>query len=96
MWHVDGLVVRVAVIETYLTQLVADLGARQRVDCGRVLRRLEPGDRIACALERGGTAFVTVHADGSFEPEVVLDPASAHARSRDREIAEPGGDPDDD
>ena len=80
-WQVDGLVVKAAPIEDYLRGVLEDLGAAQAVDCGARLRRLAPGDRVACALARGGTAFVTVAADGALALEVALDPAAAKART---------------
>jgi hypothetical protein len=103
-WQVSGLLVRSAPIESYLRDALEDLGAKQSVRCGPALRSVEPGARIECALERGGTAFATIAENGTFSTEIVLDPASAAARSkdmpdgslRDRGSASPGDVDDDD
>lgn len=103
-WRVRGLLVRSAPIERYLQGALDDLGANQRVTCGPPLRSVEPGARIECALSGGGKAFATIAANGSFTTEIVLDPASAAARSkdlpesalRDRGSASPGDLDDDD
>jgi hypothetical protein len=80
-WHIDGMLVRTGPIETYLRETVHDLGADQRISCGAPIRSIVVGERIACSLERGGTAFVAVHADGSFGVEVALDRGAAAART---------------
>jgi hypothetical protein len=82
-WRIDKLVVAAAPIETYLHETLGDLGAAQHVNCGPRVRVLRAGDRFACALERGGKAFVTVAADGTFAVELELDPRAAAARSED-------------
>ncbi len=83
-WAVDGLLVRSEPIERYLKDALADLGAPQRVRCGPAIRSVAPGERIECALERGGKAFAVIAADGSFTPEIDLDPAAAAARSTEQ------------
>lgn len=80
-WRVVGLVVTTEQLEAYLRAEIAELGSPQEVTCAPRIRRLAPDDRIACALGGGGTAFVTVRADGSTSVEVALDPAAATARS---------------
>jgi hypothetical protein len=103
-WRIDGMLVRTAPIEAYLRDTVRDLGADQRISCGAPLRSVAPGDRIACSLERGGTAFVVVRADGSFGVELQIDRAAAAARSKDtaekelleRSLAGSGANDDDD
>jgi hypothetical protein len=82
-WRVRGLVVDAAEVERYLELEVADLGAPQRVRCGPRLQRLDPDERIACQLEQGGVAFVTIRDDGETAFEVVLDPAAAAARGEE-------------
>jgi hypothetical protein len=80
-WRVRGLVVRSSAIETYLSAELADLGATQAVSCGAPVHVIEAGDRIACTLAKGGTAFAIVRADGSFSTEIELDPKAAAART---------------
>jgi hypothetical protein len=82
-WQVRGLLVRSAPIEAYLRGALADLGAAQGVRCGPAIRSVAPGARIECTLERGGKAFATIAANGSFTTEIALDPAAAAARSQD-------------
>jgi hypothetical protein len=82
-WRVDGLVVTADPIEAYLRETLLDLGAVQQVTCTPRIRLLDPGDRVACDLEHGGKAFVTVNADGSFAVEIELDPIAGRARSED-------------
>lgn len=108
-WRLDGLVISTEQLEAYLRDEVAELGAPQAVRCAPRLRWLAQGERIECALARGGKAFVVVRADGSASFEIVLEPAAASARSepvtpaRDAELArtshalefaEPGDDED--
>lgn len=80
-WSIDGLLVRSEPIEKYFSGALVDLGAPQRVTCGAAIRSVEPGARIECTLERGGKAFAVIAADGTFTPEIELDPAAATARS---------------
>jgi hypothetical protein len=82
-WRIDGKLVRTAPIEAYLRATVEDLGANQRISCGGSVRSVAPGERIACTLERGGTAFVTVRDDGSFAVELSMDKDAAKARASD-------------
>lgn len=93
-WAVDGLVVVVDALEAYLRETVAELGAPQGVRCGARVHRLAPGERVECALQLGGRAFVVVYGDGSTSVEVNFDPVAGAARSeytsivRDRELLE--------
>jgi hypothetical protein len=80
-WRVDGLVVASDMLERYLRDVVAEMGAAQDVRCAPKLRRIAPGDRVECWLANGGKAFVTVRADGSTSVEVELDKRAADARS---------------
>lgn len=80
-WRVDGLLVASDVLQRYLRDVVGEMGAPQDVKCAPKLRRIAPGDRVDCALANGGTAFVTVRADGSTSVEVELDKHAADARS---------------
>lgn len=80
-WSAIGLVVTSDELEAYLRAEVGELGAPQDVRCAPRIRRINAGDRIECWLARGGKGFVTVGADGSTSVEVVLDAASANARS---------------
>ncbi len=80
-WRTVGLVVTSDELESYLRTEVAELGAPQEVRCAPRVRRIRAGDRIECWLARGGKGFVTVRADGSTSVEIVLDAASANARS---------------
>jgi hypothetical protein len=80
-WRVDGLVVESDKLETYLRDVVAEMGAAQTVTCAPELRRIAPGDRLECALAHGGKAFVIVRADGSTSVEIELAQAAAAARS---------------
>ena len=80
-WRVDGLLVTSDVLETYLRDEVAAMGAAQDVRCAPKLRRIAANDRVECWLANGGKAFVTVRADGSTSVEVALDKAAADARS---------------
>lgn len=91
-WHVDGLLVTTDQLEAYLRDELADLGAPQTARCAPRIRLLAANARIECRLQHGGAGFVTVHADGTFALELVLDPAAATARSepitpaRDQEL----------
>jgi hypothetical protein len=79
-WRVVGMLVMTDSIEQYLRGELADLGAPQNAICAPQIRRVEPGEQIQCSLQRGGAAFVTVRADGTFALELELDPAAAAAR----------------
>jgi len=79
-WSIEGRIVATAPIQTYVRELVRDLGPAQGVTCGPALLRLPPGGRVACHLERGGTAFVGIGSDGLLGVEIELDPAAAAAR----------------
>ncbi|MDQ3366098.1 MAG: hypothetical protein M3680_11795 [Myxococcota bacterium] len=80
-WAVDGMLVEADVIEAYLRDVVAELGAPQSARCGTRIRSVAAGDRIECALERGGKAFITVHADATTRVEIDLDPVAGDARA---------------
>lgn len=80
-WRVEGLLIPSDVLERYLHQVVAELGAAQEVRCSPRLARIAPGERVECGLARGGKAFVTVKADGATSVEVELDKTAADARS---------------
>ena len=80
-WRVRGLLVTTGAIERYLAEELGDLGAPQGARCLPQVRAIAPGERLACALDRGGTAFVAVRADGTTTVEVALDPAAAAARA---------------
>lgn len=80
-WSVDGLLVRAAPIEAYLTSALVELGAPQPVACGAAIRSVHAGERIECKLGGGGTAFAVIAADGTFSTEIELDPAAAKART---------------
>lgn len=80
-WSVDGLLVRAAPIEAYLTSALVELGAPQTVACGAAIRSVHAGARIECKLGGGGTAFAVIAADGTFSTEIELDPAAAKART---------------
>ena len=85
-WTVDGLLVRSEPIERYFEEALSDLGTPQRARCGPAIRSVAPGARIECVLERGGKAFAVIAADGSFTPEIDLDPAAAAARSTEEAL----------
>jgi len=88
-WHVDGALVLADDVEQYLRDALVDLGAPQVARCGARIRAVPAGDRIECALQNGGRAFVVVRADGSTSVEIDLDPAAGTARSevpRDDEL----------
>ncbi|MEJ7603715.1 MAG: hypothetical protein WKG01_37855 [Kofleriaceae bacterium] len=88
-WQIDGLLVHSAPIAIHVRAVLADLGAPQEVRCVPAVRVVAADQRIACALQRGGTAFVTVAADGSFAVELALDVAAGSARTveaPDREL----------
>jgi len=93
-WRLDGLLVRAEPVERYLRDTLADLGAPQVARCGARIQVVPPGARLACALERGGTAFVTLRADGSMGFEIELDPVAGAARgevvtgTRDAELVQ--------
>ena len=80
-WHVDGALVLADDIEQYLRDELVDLGAPQVARCGARIRAVSSGDRIECALQNGGRAFVVVRGDGSTAVEIVLDAAVGAARS---------------
>lgn len=90
-WHIDGLLVVSDPIEAYLREAVTEVGAAQDVRCAPKVRIVAAGDRIECQLSRGGIAFATIAADGSFTIELALDRAAGSARSvelSDRELTE--------
>ena len=82
-WHVDGLLVVSDPIESYLRDVLAEVGAVQEVRCAPRIRIVAAGDRIECWLGGGGIAFATIAADGSFTIELALDHATGEARSVD-------------
>lgn len=63
-------------LEAYVRDELAALGAAQGVRCAP-----PTSDRVECALERGGKAFIDVRSDGTTAVEIELDPAAAAARS---------------
>lgn len=79
-WRVDGLLVTTDALEAYVAEEISELGAAQRVICGARIHRLVEGDRIACELERGGRVYATIHADGGFSLETLLDPEIVRLR----------------
>ena len=82
-WQLDGLLVKSAPIVTHVRGVLADLGAPQEVRCVPAIQVVAPDARIACALQRGGTAFITIAADGSFAVELALDLAAGSARTHE-------------
>ena len=80
-WRVRGLLVTSEAIETYLAAELADLGVAQAAHCVPRVRAIVAGERLSCSLGGGGTAFVTVAADGSTAVELALGPAAAAVRS---------------
>lgn len=80
-WRVDGLFVRADELEAQVHAALDEVGLAQGVQCGARVRRIAVDDRIECALERGGRAFVVVHADGSTALELTFDPVGAAART---------------
>ena len=80
-WQVDGMVIESAPVEAYLRDELAAMGAAQDATCGPPIRRVVAGERLECALANGGTAFVTIRADGSTAFELELDPIAARIRS---------------
>ncbi len=80
-WRLDGALVLADDLEVYLRGVTADLGAPQAAQCGARIRSVVIGERIECALGRGGKAFVTVNGDRTTAVEVELDPAAGLARS---------------
>jgi hypothetical protein len=88
-WRADGMVIATAPIEAYVRGALADLGVTTAAHCGPALRAMHPGERIACHLDTGGAAFVTVHGDGTLALELALDPAAAAARG---DTVAPGAD----
>ena len=87
-WRVLGMVITTNELEAYLRAEVRELGSPQDVRCTPRIRRVDPGERITCELERGGKAFVIVRGDGTTSVEVVLDPAAAAARAQELTPAE--------
>ena len=90
-WHIEGLLVVSDPIEAYLSEAVAAVGLAEPVRCPPRIRIVKAGDRIECQLARGGIAFATIAADGSFTIELALDHATGSARSvdlSDRELTE--------
>lgn len=92
-WRIAGLVAT-APLEPYLRATLADLGVGQGVRCAPRLHRLGADAPVACALEHGGVALVTIAADGSTAIELDLDREAGEARSeavspaRERELLE--------
>lgn len=80
-WRVDGFLITAAELEAYVKAEITELGAPQGVTCAPRIRRVVPGDRLACDLEHGGMVFVTIRADGSTSLETLLDPIAAKLRN---------------
>jgi hypothetical protein len=80
-WQIDGLVVDTAPIAAYIDTMLADLHVHKTASCGGKLRLVAPGERLACALSGGGTAFVDVAQGGAIQVELALGSAAAAART---------------
>ncbi len=93
-WHVSGLVVETAPIAAHVDAALRDLKLVQHASCGASFAFVAAGERLACKLSGGGTAFVRIAKDGTTSLELDLDAASAAARGelvtpeRDRELTE--------
>ncbi|MDX2088077.1 MAG: hypothetical protein SFX73_09510 [Kofleriaceae bacterium] len=81
-WRVDGFLITAAELEKYVQNEVTELGAPQGVTCPSRIRRVLPGERVACELEHGGVVFVTIRPDGSTILETLLDPVAAKIRNQ--------------
>ena len=92
-WRIEGQVVETGPVAAHVAGMLTDLGVAQTVTCGPMIRRIEPGERIACKLSGGGVAFVDVAGDGTTAYELAIEPAAAGARGeqitvlRDRELS---------
>jgi len=84
-WHIEPMLVDAAPIEAHVRAMLADLGIAQDVACGARLRALADGERIACKLSGGGTAFATVAPGGKLSVELALDADTATARTMTRD-----------
>ena len=85
-WRVVGRVFATAPLVAYVRAELAELGRTDTIACGPIVHA---GERLACALSAGGTAFLDVGADGEAAIELALDPAVAAVRAevpRDREL----------
>jgi hypothetical protein len=87
-WQIPGHVIATAPIQSYVQGVLHDLGVAQQATCGPAVRRLAPGERIACSLSGGGEAFVEIARDGALAVELDLDPAAAAARTHGESDAE--------
>ena len=89
VWGLDGALVVADDIEAYLRETLAEMGVPQVARCGVRIRTVAAGDRVECALQNGGRAFVVANDDATTTIEIVLDPAAGVARTelvRDEEL----------
>jgi hypothetical protein len=91
-WQVEGLVVDTPPIAAYVDGVLADLHVAKTASCGAKLQLVPRGERLACTLSGGGTAFVEIASNGAISVELALDSGAAAARGepstpeRDREL----------
>ncbi len=79
-WQLVDRVVDTQPIARYVEAMLADLHVAQTASCGARVRRVAAGERLACPLSGGGTAFVEIGNDGALSVELALDHAAAAAR----------------
>lgn len=80
-WEVDRHFIDTRAIAPYVDSLLGDLHVKQTARCGPALQELAPGERLACTLSGGGSAFVEIDGAGALHVELALDHESASVRA---------------
>jgi hypothetical protein len=80
-WDIDGHFIDTRAIAPYVDSMLGDLHVKQSAQCGPALQKLGPGERLACALSGGGSAFVDVDDTGAVRVELAIDRETAKLRA---------------
>lgn len=80
-WKLDAGYVDTRPIAAYVDAMLGELHVKQTSSCGAVLVHVAPGERLACALSGGGSAFVEIGEGGAIRVELELDRAAAAVRA---------------
>jgi len=80
-WEVDGHFVDTRAIAPYVDSLLGDLHIKQTAQCGPPLQKLARGERLACTLSGGGSAFVEIDDAGALRVELAVDHETAKVRA---------------
>lgn len=80
-WEIDGHFIDTRAIAPYIDAMLGDLHVKQTAQCGPALQKLARGERLACALSGGGSAFVDIDDAGAIHVELALDRETAKLRA---------------